>query len=403
MARRRLGAALVAWIACRYARVHLHHDQGSQGGRREGHPRRRHDVVLPRSEDRRGRAERRGQVDDPQDHGRNGPAVQRRGPDRPRGHRRDPAPGTTAQRGEDRPRQRRRGRRGDQGEARPLQPDLARDGRAGRRLRLAAQGDGPAPGGDRPRGRVGSRRPARAGHGRSALPAAGRRRDRALRWGASSGGAVQAAPAEAGSTPARRADQPPRRRVGAVARAAPGGVCRSSPGRDARPVLPRQRRPVDRGGRPGSALPLRGQLLDLPGEEGRSPPGPGQEGRQAGQAPPGRARVGPLQRQGPADQVQGPAPALRGDGGGGRPDPEAGLRGDPDPTGSAVGLDGHRGQGPQEGLRRARAHRQPVLLVAAQRNRRGHRPERSRQDDAVQDDRRDSRSRTTAPCGSARR
>ena len=264
----------------------------------------------------------------------------------------------------------------------------ARDGRAGRRLRLAARGDGQAPGGDRPRRRVGSRRPARAGHGRPALPAAGRRRDRALRWRASPGGAVQAAPAEAGPAPARRAHQPPRRRVGAVARAAPRGVCRSGPGRDARPVLPRQRRPVDRRGRPRSALPLRGQLLDLPGEEGRSPPGPGQEGRQAGQAPPGRARVGPVQRQGPADQVQGPAPALRGDGGGGRPDPEAGLRGDPDPAGPAVGLDGHRGQGPQEGLRRARAHRQPVLLVAAQRNRRGHRPQRGRQDDAVQDDRR---------------
>ena len=57
----------------------------------------------------------------------------------------------------------------------------------------------------------------------------------------------------------------------------------------------------------GRALPLRGQLLDLPGEEGRAPRGPGQEGRQAAEAPPRRARVGALQRQGPADQVARPA------------------------------------------------------------------------------------------------
>ena len=76
-ARRRLGVALLGWIACLHARVHLHHDQGSQGARRQGHPRRRDDVVLPRRQDRRGRAQRRRQVDDPQDHGRAGPAVER--------------------------------------------------------------------------------------------------------------------------------------------------------------------------------------------------------------------------------------------------------------------------------------------------------------------------------------
>ena len=47
-----------------------------------------------------------------------------------------------------------------------------------------------------------------------------------------------------------------------------------------------------------------------------------------------------------------------------------------------------RGHRPAEGLRRPRPHRRPVVLAAPQRHRRGHRPERGRQDDAVQDDRR---------------
>ncbi len=266
--------------------------------------------------------------------------------------------------------------------------DLRGDGRAGRRLRRAAGGDGQAPGGDRPRRRVGPRRPARAGDGRAALPAAGRRRHRPVRWRAPPGGPVQAAPAEARPAPARRADQPPRRRVGAVAGAAPGRIPGCRPGRDPRPVLPRQRRRVDRRGRPRPALPLPGQLLDLPGEEVRTAAGAGQEGRQAAEAPQGRARVGAVQPQGPPGEVQGAPRALRGDGGRGRPHPEAGLRGDPDPAGPAAGVDGHRGQGPQEGLRRADPHRRPLVLVAAQRDRRGHRPQRGRQDHPVQDHRR---------------
>ena len=50
------------------------------------------------------------------------------------------------------------------------------------------------------------------------------------------------------------------------------------------------------------------------------------------------------QRQGPPGQVQGAPGPLRGDGGRGRPHPQARLRGDPDPAGPAPGLDGHRGQ-----------------------------------------------------------
>ena len=53
-----------------------------------------------------------------------------------------------------------------------------------------------------------------------------------------------------------------------------------------------------------------------------------------------RAGVGALQRQGPADQVPGPSGPLRGDGHRGGEDPQAGLRGDPDPAGPAPGQPG---------------------------------------------------------------
>ena len=69
---------------------------------------------------------------------------------------------------------------------------------------------------------------------------------------------------------ARRADEPPRRRERAVARAAPGALPGHDPRRHARPVLPRQRGRVDPRTRPRPRLPVRGQLLDLPGEEGRA-------------------------------------------------------------------------------------------------------------------------------------
>ena len=101
---------------------------------------------------------------------------------------------------------------------------------------------GTPPGGHRRRRRLGPRLPARAGDGRPALPAAGRRRHRALRWRAPPGRAVQAAAAEARPAAARRAHQPPRRRERAVARAAPREVRRRRRRRHPRPVLPGQRR-----------------------------------------------------------------------------------------------------------------------------------------------------------------
>ena len=62
---------------------------------------------------------------------------------------------------------------------------------------------------------------------------------------------------------------------------------------------------------------------------------PGQEGREARQAPRRRARVGPLQREGAPGQVQVAPRALRGDGGRGRSHAQARLRRDPDPAGAA--------------------------------------------------------------------
>ena len=113
----------------------------------------------------------------------------------------------------------------------------------------------------------------------------------------------------------------------------------------------------------------------------------GAKDAEAAQAARRRARVGPLQRQGPPDQVEGATRAVRGDGGRGRQEPQARLRGDPDPAGPAPRQHRRRGREPGQGLRRPRAHRRPVLHPAAERHRRRHRPERRRQDHAVQDDR----------------
>ena len=96
----------------------------------------------------------------------------------------------------------------------------------------------------------------------------------------------------------------------------PGAVLADHP----RPVLPRQRRRVDPRARPRPDAPLRGQLHDLPRDQEGPPQDRGPEGRQARQDAGEGARVGPLQRQGAADQEPLASRALRGDGGRGRPD-----------------------------------------------------------------------------------
>ena len=69
----------------------------------------------------------------------------------------------------------------------------------------------------------------------------------------------------------------------------------------------------------------------------------GPQGRQDAEAAHRGAGVGALQRQGAPDQVPGPAGPLRGDGRRGGEDPQARLRGDPDPAGPAPGQHGDRG------------------------------------------------------------
>ena len=103
---------------------------------------------------------------------------------------------------------------------------------------------------------------------------------------------------------------------------------------------------LDPRARPRPRLPVRGQLLDLPGDQGRPAEGRGPEGRQEAQAPGRRAGVGAVQPARPPGQEPRPAAAVRGDGGRGRPGPEARLRGDPDPAGPAAGHPGGRGQRP---------------------------------------------------------
>ena len=200
----------------------------------------------------------------------------------------------------------RAGRRGrDQGDARPVQRDLHRARRPRRRLRHAAGRDGQPAGAARPPAGLGPGLPARAGHGRPALPARRRRRHRPVRRRAAPGGAVQAAAAGARPAAARRADQPPRRRVRPVAGAAPGEVPGHRGRGHPRPVLPRQRGPVDPRARPRPGVPVRGQLLDLPGDQADAAQGRGRQGREAGQAAGRRAGVGAVQRQGPPGQEQG--------------------------------------------------------------------------------------------------
>ena len=150
--------------------------------------------------------------------------------------------------------------------------------RARRRLRRADGRDGRGADRARPPQRLGHRLPARAGDGRAALPAAGRAGRHALRRRAPPGRALQAAAAAARPAAAGRADQPPGRRVGALAGGPPQGVPRSGAGRHPRPVLPGQRGGVDPRARPRPDPPVRGQLLDLPGDQ----EGPGCRSRASG-------------------------------------------------------------------------------------------------------------------------
>ena len=199
----------------------------------------------------------------------------------------------------------------------------------------------------------------------------------------------------------RRADQPPRRRVGRLARAAPRGLQGDDRRRHPRPLLPRQRRRLDPRARPWPRHPLQGQLLVLARAEAGAPRARGAQGRRPPADDRGRARVGPREPQGPAQEVEGPARPLRGDAGraaGG----QARGRPDPDPGRPAPRRGRHRGRRAAQGLRRQAADRGPLLLAATSRDRRRDRRQRRRQDDPVPDDRRRRAARRRRRCGSAR-
>ena len=94
----------------------------------------------------------------------------------------------------------------------------------------------------------------------------------------------------------------------------------------------------------GHAYPYEGNYSTYLETKAAADQGRGPEGRQAAQAARGRARVGAVQPARPAGEEPRPAAAVRGDGRRGRQEPQAGLRGDPDPAGPAAGQPGRRGR-----------------------------------------------------------
>ena len=266
--------------------------------------------------------------------------------------------GPAARPGQDRGRDRSRGRPARRRPPGPVRRGLRQDGRPRRRHGRPARRAGPPAGGDRQARRLEPRQPSRDRHGGPALPAAGDARDGAFGRRAPPR-RPDPAPAHGARHPApRRADQPPRRRVGRLAREAPSGIQGHGHRRDPRPLFPRQRGRLDPRARPRRGHPLEGQLLVV----ARAEAGPAGGRREDGIAPPAdpgpRARVGPDVAQGPAGQGQGPRHRLR-------EAPRPGLRalsrrpGAAHPAGAAPRRRGHRARGRDQGLRRPGAHGRP--------------------------------------------
>ena len=277
----------------------------------------------------------------------------------------------------------------DQGQARPLQRDLRGARRPRRRLRHAARRDGRPADRPRPRQRVGPRQPARPGDGRAALPAAatslvdnlsgGERRRVAL-----CKLLLQQPDLLLLDEPTNHLDAESVQWLEGHLASYPGAVLAVTHDR----YFLDNVAPVDPRARPRQGPPLRGQLLDLPRDQEGPPQDRGPEGRQARQDARARARVGALQRQGPPDQEQVAAGALRGDGGRGRPDAQDRHLRDQHPGRPAARRRRARGPRPRQGLRGPHAHARPVLHAAPRRHRRRDRPQRRRQDHAVPDDHR---------------
>ena len=187
---------------------------------------------------------------------------------------------------------------------------------------------------------------------------------------------------------ARRADQPPRRRERRLARAVPAGLPRHRRRHHPRPLLPRQRGQVDPRARPRPGLPVRGQLL-VAGSSRSRRAWPAR--RSSNDGPPAHARSasssGCAWRPRPARPRARPAsPPTRSCTPRPRP-PTAAPTGSRSrsPPGRRLGDQVIEVERPAQGLRRPAADRGPVVLAAAGRHRRHHRPERRRQDHAVPD------------------
>ena len=135
-----------------------------------------------------------------------------------------------------------------------------------------------------------------------------------------------------------------------MARAVPQELPRRRARRHPRPLLPRQRGRVDLRGRPRPPLPLQGQLLHLPGDQGRPHRGAGPAGR-ASLAKRMQSELEWVRSsaQGAPGQEQGASGALRGDGGTRpRASQEARLHRDSDPRGPAPGVEGPGGRAPAQ-------------------------------------------------------
>ena len=186
---------------------------------------------------------------------------------------------------------------------------------------------------------------------------------------------------------ARRAHQPPRRGVGGLAGAVPPGVQRHRRRDHPRPLLPGQRRPVDPRARPRPGHPVQRQLLRLAGAEARphgrrrtSRPTPG-SGRSPASSTGSGCRPRPASRRArPACRRTSSCSPRRTTRRTVTRELEIAI-----PPGPAAGRPGDRGQGPAQGLRRPAAGRGPDVQPAALGDRRDHRAQRRRQDDAVPD------------------
>ena len=310
--------------------------------------------VLPRREDRRGGPERHGQVHAAQDHGRPRGGQQRRGAPDPRLHGGHPAAGAAAGRGQDRPARTSRWRSADaEGQDRPLQRDRRRrwpsptptSTRSWRRWASCRTTS------TRPTAGTSTRQLV-PGHGRAAVPRPRHAGERALRRRASSRGAVPSAARGPRPAAARRAHQPPGRRIRAVAG---DSSCTSTPAPCIAVTHDRYFLDnvaewiceVDR----GQPVPVQGQLLHLPGDQGRaSGRSRSSQGRQARQAPGERARVGAQLPEGPSGQEQGPSGALRPDGSRGtRQSKKLDFTEIQIPAGPRLGSDGAGGRAPAQG------------------------------------------------------